>query len=144
MSEFEQADVLRAAGEIKALLDDGRLHRWGYCIELARDFTGGRWREASDLAWEALTVYIDRPCVWSGDKGARLIAFAQPTKAVELVPCPACGAAAGEVCVILSSRGKKPKRYPHRERECVAAALPAQRTERHQHKTRGRSSQSKV
>lgn len=68
-----EATTLRVAAVISELLADHEHHRWSECIELASEFTDGRWRAASDLAFAALTTYVDRRVIWSGPKGARLI-----------------------------------------------------------------------
>jgi hypothetical protein len=57
--------------------------------------------------------------VWAGEKGARLIGLVL-AGAVDGVPCPTCGAVAGQVCVKLTSSGRTPKKWPHEARERAA------------------------
>jgi hypothetical protein len=122
--QIDEADLLRTAAAIKSLLSDGQLHPWRDCTDLARDHTGGNWRQAADLAFKALTQLIDAPCVWAGDKGTRLIALVQPG-AVDGVPCPTCSAPAGQACVKVNSAGKTPKAWPHEARERAAVGADA-------------------
>lgn len=116
----EEAAVLRTAGAIMDLLEDGQLHPWRDCIELARDFTSGDGRAASNLASKALTEFLDVPCVWTGDRGSRMIGWPQPRTVVQSVACTKCGAPSGQVCVNISPTGKRPKLHPHQERELAA------------------------
>ena len=117
--QIDEADLLRTAAAIKSLLSDGQLHPWRDCVDLARDHTGGNWRTAGDLAFKALTELIDAPCVWAGEKGARLIGLVL-AGAVDGVPCPTCGAPVGQVCVKVNSAGKTTKAWPHEAREHAA------------------------
>jgi hypothetical protein len=123
--DLDEADVLRVAAGISDLLSDGLLHPWADCIDLAADFTGGRRRAASDLAWQALTELIDAPTIWAGEKGARLVGLALDPSAALTVACPTCGSAEREACARMNSRGrtKTPKTWPHEQRQ-IAAATP--------------------
>ncbi len=120
MNIDQEAAVLRTAGAIKSLLDDGELHPWRDCIELARDFAGGRWRMAPDLAWAAMSEYVGavRQVVWTGEKGSRLVGFV-PDDVVGLVTCPKCGAPTGVKCRKLNAKGESKDR-PHEAREVAA------------------------
>lgn len=69
--------ALRVAAAIYEHLADCQEHPWTECIELAAEFTESR-HHAQRLAWEALTKYIDRNTVWSGERGRRSIRFTRP------------------------------------------------------------------
>ena len=116
---WDEGDLLRAAGTINAILDDGQLHLWRECIDECRHLTRGNWWKASDLAYQALTAYVGQSCIWTGRQGRRKIGFAPSTDSDEQVPCPTCGAPPNHRCRKLSARGK-PKLHPHEARELAA------------------------
>lgn len=120
-ADFEEADLLRAAGVILDVLSDHEAHCWRSIRGEVAAATGMPSREGGDLAYAALTSYLaDVDLRWLGDPGQRMVYRPLADALVVAVACPRCRAASGSRCVRLKGNGSPtttPRIRFHEERE---------------------------
>ncbi|MEJ7894541.1 MAG: hypothetical protein WKF94_18065 [Solirubrobacteraceae bacterium] len=128
-SEWDEADLLRAAGVILDVLSDHEVHSWRSIRQDVAAGSGLHPRLASDLAYAALTSYLsDVDLRWLGEPGQRMVYRPLADDVVVAMACPRCLAAPGDRCVRLKGNGKpteteRVRFHEEREHEAVAAVV---------------------
>lgn len=127
-AEWDEADLLRAAGVINEMISGFEWIAWR-CIALELIDQAGSQPAAYNLAYAALRTYLAHlPVEWSGEQGNRLVRLRMTMNAAMVSSCPTCLADPGQVCIRMQ-RGKRTKgllKWPHPDR---AGAVLDQRDE---------------